>query len=78
LRCQSPAYDWDAVGAADKLGEGQIDLASLEPFQATDYTVSLTDAKTRKQQGTINVRLVFRPQFVVVRNSPSPGISFKR
>lgn len=55
-------YDWDRVGAADKLGTAMIDLADIEPFESTTKVVPILD--NGKESGTITIRLVFRPEFV--------------
>ncbi|GAA5905720.1 hypothetical protein JCM8208_000876 [Rhodotorula glutinis] len=58
-------HDWDRVGASDKLGRAQIDLRDLEPFEAVERTVALSDFKNSTQSaGQIRVRLVFSPQFI--------------
>ncbi|TNY17332.1 C2 domain-containing protein [Rhodotorula diobovata] len=58
-------HDWDRVGASDKLGRGQIDLRDLEPFEAVERTITLSDFKNASQSaGHIRVRLVFSPQFI--------------
>ncbi|BGP56395.1 Tricalbin-2 [Rhodotorula sphaerocarpa] len=59
-------YDWDRVGAADKLGRASIDLdEGIEPFQAVERTVTLSDFKdASKSAGEIRIRMVFTPQFM--------------
>jgi len=53
------------AGASDKLGRAQIDLRDLEPFEAVERTVALSDFKNSSQSaGHIRVRLVFSPQFI--------------
>ncbi|KDE05686.1 hypothetical protein MVLG_03920 [Microbotryum lychnidis-dioicae p1A1 Lamole] len=57
-------YDWDRVGTPTHLGQGSIDLAALQPLELTEHTVSLYDVKTKKQQGMVHVKLMFRPGFL--------------
>lgn len=52
-------YDWDIGEKDDLLGQAQIDLSSLEPYQRKELTVPL-DGKS----GSIRVRFVFRPGYV--------------
>lgn len=54
--------DWNTVGSSDPLGGGVIDLNRLEPFQATnaEFPVVLDG----KQHGTLQLSMVFTPQFV--------------
>lgn len=56
-------YDWDQVGTADHLGECNIDLSDLEPFESVTKTLPIT-GKGAGENGTITFRLVFRPEFV--------------
>ncbi|KAI5478145.1 hypothetical protein MNV49_005409 [Pseudohyphozyma bogoriensis] len=58
-------YDWDRVGSATLLGKAPIDLAALEPIERTEVSLLLTDPKTRKQKGTVNIAMVFHPAFVI-------------
>jgi Ca2+-dependent lipid-binding protein len=53
--------DWDRLGKSDRLGTGQIDLVSIEPFQATSQTIYLKTSDG-EQHGQINIRMVFRPE----------------
>ena len=54
--------DWDRVGSSDRLGTGIIDVVEIEPFTAMTQTVPISD--NGQAAGSINVRLVFRPEFV--------------
>lgn len=54
--------DWNTVGSAEPLGGGVIDLNKLEPFQATQ--VDLPVVFEGRQHGTIQLSMVFTPQFV--------------
>ena len=53
--------DWDRVGTSDKLGRGRIDVINIEPFQATTMAVPLREPGG-EEHGSINVRMVFRPE----------------
>jgi hypothetical protein len=52
------------TGTPDKLGFGTIDLASLEPFESVEKTISLKDFKTGASAGQIRVRLMFQVAFL--------------
>ncbi|KAG0147448.1 hypothetical protein CROQUDRAFT_42936 [Cronartium quercuum f. sp. fusiforme G11] len=55
-------FDWDRVGASDKLGQAQIDLKELEPMLQS--TVVLKLSQDGKQQGVVHVKMTFRPGFI--------------
>lgn len=55
-------YDWDRIGTADKLGTALIDLADLEPFEASTKVIPISD--NGQPAGTVTIRMVFRPEFV--------------
>ncbi|MBW0557662.1 hypothetical protein O181_097377 [Austropuccinia psidii MF-1] len=55
-------FDWDRVGASDKLGQAKIDLTSLEPLQQTTIVAKLSLGD--KEHGQIQMRLTFRPNFI--------------
>ncbi|GJN90164.1 hypothetical protein Rhopal_003163-T1 [Rhodotorula paludigena] len=58
-------HDWDRVGTSDKLGRARIDLRDIEPFEAVERTVALSDWKdASKSAGSIRIRMVFSPQFI--------------
>lgn len=59
-------FDWDSVGVDDKLGQASLDLSDLEPFQSTEKTLPVT-GKGASENGTLTVRLVFRPEFIATR-----------
>jgi hypothetical protein len=63
-QCLIKVYDWDAVGSADKLGQARLDLAALEPFTSSTVTAELHDPNTGEKAGLVNVRMVFRPEFL--------------
>lgn len=52
-------YDWDFADKPDYLGGADINLESLDPFQASESRYIL-DGKS----GTIRLRLLFRPDYV--------------
>ncbi|GAA5874962.1 hypothetical protein JCM1840_007163 [Sporobolomyces johnsonii] len=58
-------YDWDRVGNPDKLGRATIDLASLEPMEPKELTVELKDFKSNAPAGTVRLRLLHRPGFLI-------------
>ena len=60
-------YDWDRVGSPTTLGKGQIDLASLEPFEQVELDVQLVpiEGKAGKEPGTVRIKMVFKPAFLV-------------
>ncbi|GAA5961362.1 hypothetical protein JCM21900_006679 [Sporobolomyces salmonicolor] len=58
-------YDWDRVGNPDKLGRATIDLASLEPMEPKELSVDLKDTKTNASAGTVRLRLLHRPGFLI-------------
>jgi len=64
--CFFEIFDWDQVGTPDKLGQAQVNLADLEPFEATEQTIPIT-GKGALEGGTITVRFVFRPEFIAIR-----------
>jgi hypothetical protein len=52
-------YDYDFADKPDFLGAAKIDLASLDPFKASESKLAL-DGKS----GSIRVRMLFRPDYV--------------
>ena len=53
------------------LGSAKIDVASLEPFEATEQTVHLSSAK-HGEKGEILTRMMFTPEIIAKsRNSTS-------
>lgn len=54
--------DWNAVGTADELGEGFIDLAAIEPFQLTN--LDLPVVHEGKPCGTVQLNLLFQPEII--------------
>ena len=57
-------FDWNQIEQSKSLGEGRIDLESLEPFTAVERTVSLTSSK-HGDHGEVRLRLMFTPQIIV-------------
>lgn len=55
--------DWDQVGTADSLGTTKIDLSILEPMEAREVVLPLSDPK-HGQKGEIKLGFVFIPQIV--------------
>lgn len=56
-------FDWNQLEQAKSLGSGKINLAALEPFQATESVISLTSPK-HGQKGEVRVRLLFQPEII--------------
>lgn len=54
--------DWDRVGSATLMGNGAVDLANLEPIEAT--TVDVPVVHDGQQHGTIQLGLLFNPMYV--------------
>lgn len=54
--------DWNTVGSAEELGEGWIDLTTLEPFQLQN--LDLPVVLNGKQHGTVQVNLLFQPEII--------------
>jgi Ca2+-dependent lipid-binding protein len=53
--------DWNTVGSSTGLGGGQIDLASLEPFEAQELTIPIIHPE-KGEKGHLDVRLLFQPE----------------
>lgn len=53
--------DWNTVGTSTDLGGGAIDLASLEPFEAAEFSIPVVHAE-KGQKGHLDVRLLFQPE----------------
>lgn len=56
-------FDWNQIEQAKSLGSGNIELASIEPFAASEQIVSLSSVK-HGEKGQIRVRLVFQPEII--------------
>ncbi|ORY31245.1 C2 domain-containing protein [Naematelia encephala] len=55
--------DWDRVGSATHLGEGILDLASLEPFEQTSLEIPVKHQGTT-EKGTLSLRVLFQPEII--------------
>ncbi|XP_061347058.1 synaptotagmin-3 [Gastrolobium bilobum] len=64
---QLQVYDWDKVGAHDKLGMQLIPLKLLKPYENKDFTLDLlkdtniNETPNKKYRGSIEVDLTFVP-----------------
>ncbi|PWY97366.1 tricalbin [Testicularia cyperi] len=67
------AYDWDQVGTPDRLGQAQVDLAVLEPFEPLTKTYALT-GKGATDNSELTLRFVFKPDFVTNRERKGTSI----
>lgn len=68
------AYDWDQVGTPDRLGNAQVDLSVLEPFEPLEKTYALT-GKGSTDNSEVTLRFVFKPDFVTNRERKGTSIS---
>ncbi|SPC66247.1 related to TCB3 - protein localized to membranes, bud-enriched [Ustilago sp. UG-2017b] len=68
------AYDWEQVGTPDKLGQAQVDLSVLEPFEPFEKTYPLT-GKGATEDSEVTLRFVFKPDFVTNRERKGTSIS---
>ncbi|SNX87597.1 related to TCB3 - protein localized to membranes, bud-enriched [Melanopsichium pennsylvanicum] len=68
------AYDWDQVGTPDKLGQAQVDLSVLEPFEPFEKTYPVT-GKGATDTSEVTLRFVFKPDFVTNRERKGTSIS---
>ncbi|KAL7422727.1 Tricalbin-2 [Cryptotrichosporon argae] len=56
-------YDWNQVGTPTPLGDGTVDLASLEPFEQVQVTLPVMHDK-HGEKGTLTLKLFFQPEFI--------------
>jgi len=49
------------VGTSTPLGGGLVDLASLEPFEATEVNIPVVHEKNG-EKGSLSLRLLFQPE----------------
>ncbi|OXB34399.1 transmembrane protein [Cryptococcus neoformans] len=71
-------FDWDRVGTATSLGGNTIDLAVLEPFEATEVSLPVITEK-RGEKGTFTFRLLFTPEIIArVRHNTGSFVSAGR
>ncbi|EPQ28071.1 uncharacterized protein PFL1_04398 [Pseudozyma flocculosa PF-1] len=68
------ALDWDQVGTPDKLGQAQVDLSVLEPFEPFEHTYPLV-GKGSTEKSEVTLRFVFRPEFVTNRERKGTSLS---
>jgi Ca2+-dependent lipid-binding protein len=62
--------DWDRVGSATPMGDGAIDLASMEPFQPANVDVPVMH--NGENHGTLQLQMVFRPM-IIARKRTNTG-----
>jgi hypothetical protein len=62
------------IGTATHLGFGEIDLATLEPFETIERDFPIRHEKGH-DQGTMSVRMLFQPEskFMSIRQAIIPG-----
>lgn len=60
-RFEVEVFDWNQIERDESLGRANIDLADLEPFQATERVLNLQQTDSTK--GTVTIRMVFKPHF---------------
>ncbi|KAJ7970449.1 synaptotagmin-3 [Quillaja saponaria] len=64
---QLQVFDWDKVGARDRLGKQLVPLKLLSPYEKKEFTLDLlkdtnnTDPQNKKQRGRIMLELTFVP-----------------
>ncbi|KAK0208431.1 C2 domain-containing protein [Desarmillaria ectypa] len=56
-------FDWNQLEQAKSLGSAKINLADLEPFEASELELSLSSAKLGSK-GRVHVRLMFQPEII--------------
>lgn len=56
-------FDWNQLEQAKSLGEGRIDLAEVEPFEALERDIQLSSAKHGKK-GQVHIRMMFQPEII--------------
>ncbi|KAF8525146.1 tricalbin [Hysterangium stoloniferum] len=60
---QVEVFDWNQIEQSKSLGQGSLDLESLEPFQAAPTTVPLSTPK-HGPKGEVHVNLMFQPSII--------------
>ncbi|KAF8898443.1 C2 domain-containing protein [Infundibulicybe gibba] len=55
-------FDWNQLEQAKSLGSAKIELADIEPFQASERVINLTSKHGDK--GQVNIRLLFHPEII--------------
>ncbi|KAK0198528.1 C2 domain-containing protein [Armillaria mellea] len=56
-------FDWNQLEQAKSLGSAKINLADLEPFEASELELSLSSPKLGSK-GRVHVRLMFQPEII--------------
>ncbi|KAH9948433.1 C2 domain-containing protein [Amylocystis lapponica] len=56
-------FDWNQIEQAKSLGTAAIELASLEPFQATERSIVLSSSK-HGEKGAVRVHFLFQPEII--------------
>ncbi|KAG8983790.1 hypothetical protein FRB95_008982 [Tulasnella sp. JGI-2019a] len=56
-------FDWNQIEQAKSLGEGDIDLAAIDPFTTKEIVVPLS-LPSAGPKGSIRVRLLFHPEII--------------
>ncbi|KAI8455528.1 C2 domain-containing protein [Phakopsora pachyrhizi] len=56
-------FDWDRVGASDKIGSAKIDLKELEPMLQSTEVFKLVQSD-QQVKGQIQLKMTFRPGFI--------------
>ncbi|KAK0233307.1 C2 domain-containing protein [Armillaria fumosa] len=56
-------FDWNQLEQAKSLGSAKINLADLEPFEASELELSLSSSKL-SSKGRVHVRLIFQPEII--------------
>jgi len=56
-------FDWNQIEQAKSLGSSKIELADIEPFQASDRVLNRISPK-HGAKGNVRVRMVFQPEII--------------
>ncbi|RDB28789.1 Uncharacterized protein PYUK71.03c [Hypsizygus marmoreus] len=56
-------FDWNQIEQAKSLGTATIEIADIEPFQATERVLNLVSTK-HGEKGQIRVRMLFQPEII--------------
>ena len=60
---QVEIFDWNQLEQSKSLGSAKIDLEDLEPFVATERTLTLSSEK-RGHKGQVIISMVFQPEII--------------
>ncbi|EJT98006.1 tricalbin [Dacryopinax primogenitus] len=63
-------FDWNQIENDRTLGEGAVDITSLEPFVASEVSIPIADDK-HGNSGEIKIRLLFTPQIIARQRQPT-------